>query len=107
MGYVASILAPFVVYLVSCRNVWWHINSTMETNRCLEENLDCRVRKLLDSRGNCSTTTHFKIFASHQILGWQKWIGWLACSMHAVNGECITNFSCKTWMYEKTLEILA
>ena len=35
MGYVASILAPFVVYLVSCRNVYSHINSTMETNGVL------------------------------------------------------------------------
>jgi hypothetical protein len=35
MGYVASIMAPFVVYLVSCTNVQSHTNSTVGTNRVL------------------------------------------------------------------------
>jgi len=57
MGYVASILAPFVVYLVSVE-ISDHTSVPLwKQTGCLEENLECRVRKLLDNGDNCSTTT--------------------------------------------------
>jgi hypothetical protein len=65
------------------------------------------VRKSLVNWGNC-TTSHFIIFAPPNIrLTKPRTTRWLAKNMQAINENGIKTFSYQTWMYEKTLEILA